>query len=71
MVLTQPGLVGILAAIKEGWVTFQRILTYTLNSITKKIVQVLFLGVGLIMTRQAILTPLLMVLMMVTGPGGR
>ena len=67
MVLTQPGLVGILAAIKEGRVTFQRILTYTLNSITKKIVQVLFLGVGLIMTRQAILTPLLMVLIMVTG----
>jgi H+-transporting ATPase len=67
MVLTQPGLGGILAAVKEGRVTFQRILTYTLNSITKKIVQVLFLGVGLIMTHQAILTPLLMVLIMVTG----
>jgi len=31
-------------------VTFQRIFTYTLNSLTKKIVQVLFLAVGLIMT---------------------
>jgi len=31
------------AAVKEGRVTFQRILTYTLNSVTKKIVQVLFL----------------------------
>ncbi|MGA2289837.1 HAD-IC family P-type ATPase [Bradyrhizobium sp.] len=67
MVLTAPGLAGIVAAVKEGRVTFQRILTYTLNSITKKIVQVLFLAVGLIMTRQAILTPLLMVIIMITG----
>ena len=67
MVLTEPGLAGIVAAVKEGRMTFQRILTYTLNSITKKIVQVLFLAVGLIMTGQAILTPLLMVLIMITG----
>jgi len=67
MVLTGPGLAGIVAAIKEGRIIFQRILTYTLNSITKKIVQVLLLGVGLIMTGHAILTPLLMVLIMVTG----
>ena len=67
MVLTEPGLAGIVAAVKEGRVTFQRILSYTLNSITKKIVQVLFLAVGLIMTGQAILTPLLMVLIMITG----
>ena len=43
------------------------ILTHTLNSITKKIVQGLFLAVGLIMTGHAILTPLLMVLTMITG----
>ena len=67
MVLTEPGLAGIVAAVKEGRVTFQRILTYTLNSIIKKIVQVLFLVVGLIMTGHAILTPLLMVLIMITG----
>jgi len=67
MVLTEPGLGGIVAAVKEGRITFQRILTYTLNSITKKTVQVLFLAVGLIMTGQAILTPLLMVLIMITG----
>jgi H+-transporting ATPase len=46
---------------------FQRILTYTLNSITKKIAQVLFLGVGLAMTGHAILTPLLMVMVMTIG----
>jgi len=67
MVLTEPGLAGIVAAVKEGRVTFQRILSYTLNSITKKTVQGLFLAVGLIMTGQAILTPLLMVLIMITG----
>ena len=67
MVLTEPGLAGIVAAVKEGRVIFQRILSYTLNSITKKTVQVLFLAVGLIMTGHAILTPLLMVLIMITG----
>jgi len=67
MVLTEPGLAGIVAAVKEGRITFQRILSYTLNSITKKTVQVLFLTIGLIITRHAILTPLLMVLIMITG----
>jgi H+-transporting ATPase len=67
MVLTEPGLAGIVAAVKEGRVTFQRILTYTLNNITKKIVTVLFLVAGLIMTGHAILTPLLMVIIMITG----
>jgi H+-transporting ATPase len=67
MVLTEPGLAGIVAAVREGRITFQRILSYTLNSITKKTVQVLFLAIGLIMTGQAILTPLLMVLIMITG----
>ena len=67
MVLTEPGLAGIVAAVKEGRVTFQRILTYTLNSIIKKIVTVLFLIVGLIMTGHAILTPLLMVIVMIAG----
>ena len=67
VVLTEPGLAGIVAAVKEGRTTFERILSYTLNSITKKTVQVLFLGVGLIMTGHAILTPLLMVLIMIAG----
>jgi H+-transporting ATPase len=66
MVLTEPGLAGIVAAVKEGRITFQRILN-TLNSIIKKIVTVLFLIIGLIMTGHAILSPLLMVLVMITG----
>jgi H+-transporting ATPase len=67
IVLTEPGLGGIVAAINEGRTTFQRILTYTLRSIIHKIAQVLFLAVGLVITGHAILTPTLMVLMMVTG----
>jgi H+-transporting ATPase len=67
IVLTKPGLGGIVASVREGRVTFQRILTYTLNSVTKKIVQVFFLAVGLVMTGHAILTPMLMVIIMLTG----
>jgi H+-transporting ATPase len=67
IVLTKPGLGGIVASVKEGRVTFQRILTYALNSLTKKTVQVLFLAVGLVMTGHAILTPMLMVIIMLTG----
>ena len=67
MVLTEPGLAGIVASVKQGRVIFQQILTYTLNSINKKIVQVLFIAVGLVMTGQAILTPLLMALIMIIG----
>ena len=46
IVLTKPGLEGVVAAVKEGRITFQRILTYTMNSVTKKIVQVLLPGGG-------------------------
>ena len=67
IVLTKPGLGGIVASVKEGRVTFQRILTYALNSVNKKTVQVLFLAVGLVMTGHAILTPMLMVIIMLTG----
>jgi H+-transporting ATPase len=67
IVLTAPGLGGIVSAIKEGRSAFQRILTYTLNSITKKIANVLFLAIGLVITGHAILTPMLMVIIMLTG----
>jgi H+-transporting ATPase len=67
IVLTKPGLEGIVASVREGRLTFQRILTYTLNSVTKKTVQVLFLVTGLLLTGHAILTPMLMVIIMLTG----
>ena len=67
IVLTKPGLEGIVAAIKEGRITFQRVLNYTLNSVMKKVLQVLLLAIGLVMTGHAVLTPLLMVIVMITG----
>jgi len=67
VVLTEAGLGGIVAAVKEGRITFQRILTYTLNSVMKKILQVLLLAVGLVITGHAVLTPMLMVIVMITG----
>ena len=45
----------------------RRRLTYTLRSIIHKIVQVLFLLAGLVISGTAVLPPLLMVLMMVAG----
>ncbi len=67
MVLTESGLQGIVAAIKEGRSAFQRILTYTLNALVKKFELVLFLAAGLVMTGHAILTPMLMALLLITG----
>jgi H+-transporting ATPase len=67
IVLTTAGLSGVVDAVREGRAAFQRILTYTINSVTKKIVNVLFLTVGLIVTGHAILTPMLMVIIMITG----
>lgn len=67
VVLTEAGLGGIVAAVKEGRVTFQRILTYTLNSTIKKIAQLLVLAVGLVMTGHAVLTPMLMIVLMFSG----
>jgi H+-transporting ATPase len=67
IVLTAPGLQGVVLAVKQGRLIFQRVLTYTLNSINKKIVQVLFIAAGLLITGHAILTPLLMALIMIIG----
>jgi H+-transporting ATPase len=67
IVLTVPGLQGVLAAVHEGRIAFQRILTYTLRSVTRKIDQMLFLTVGLMIIGHAVLTPTLMVILMTTG----
>ncbi len=67
LVLTEPGLASMLGAVMEGRVAFQRILTYTLRSIVHKIRQVTYLGVGLLITGHAILTPMLVVISMITG----
>jgi H+-transporting ATPase len=67
MVLTEPGLAGIVFAVREGRIGFRRLLTYTFNMLTKKIEIVLFLAIGLVLTGQAVMTPVMMVLMLVTN----
>jgi H+-transporting ATPase len=67
MVLTEPGLSGIVFAVREGRIAFQRLLTYTLNMLVKKTEIVLLLVIGLGVTGHAIMTPVLMVLMLVTN----
>jgi H+-transporting ATPase len=67
IVLTEPGLAGIVNAVREGRITFQRILTYTFRSLTLKLNQMLLLAVGLVMFGHAILTPRLMAILMITG----
>ena len=62
VVLTEPGLGGIVACIREGRSAFQRILTYTLMILVNKCVTLIVLGAGLIITGHAVLTPLLQAL---------
>ena len=67
MVLTTPGLRGIVIAIREGRAVFQRVLTYTLGILVNKCVTLLVLGVGLLMTGHAVLTPMLQAISMLAG----
>ena len=67
LVLTEPGLAGVVLAIREGRSAFQRLLAYTFNMLVKKIEIVLFLAIGLGLTGHAILTPALMVLLLLTN----
>lgn len=67
IVLTEPGLSGIVASVEEGRSAFQRVLTYTLSILVNKSVNLVVLGVGLIMTGHAVLTPMLQALSMLAG----
>jgi H+-transporting ATPase len=62
MVLTRPGLGGVLPAIETSRLVFQRIITYTLNMLIKKIEIMALLVIGFLVTRHKPITPLLMVL---------
>jgi H+-transporting ATPase len=67
LVLTEPGLAGVVAAVREGRIGFQRLLAYTFNMLVKKTEIVLFLAIGLGLTGHAVLTPALMVLLFMTN----
>jgi H+-transporting ATPase len=67
MVMTEPGLGGIVFAVREGRIGFQRLATYAFNMLVKKVEIVLFLAIGLALTGHAVMTPVLMVLMLMTN----
>ena len=67
IVLTTPGLGGIVACISEGRASFQRVLTYTLSILVNKCATLIVLGAGLVMTGHAVLTPMLQALSMLTS----
>lgn len=64
LVLTLPGLGGVVPAIETSRRVFQRIITYTLAMLVKKIEMMALLVIGFLVTRQTPLTPLLMVLIL-------
>ena len=67
LVLTDPGLEGIVHAVREGRIAFQRLLAFTFNMLIKKVEIVLFLAIGLGLTGHAVMNPTLIVLMLVTN----
>jgi H+-transporting ATPase len=64
VVLTEPGLSGVLAAVEISRQIYQRMLTYTLNKIVKTLQIAIFLSIGLMLTRVFVVTPLLIVLLL-------
>jgi H+-transporting ATPase len=67
MVLTNPGLTDVLAAVEVSRRIYQRMLTYTLNKIIKTLEIAVFLSVGVMLTGVFVITPLLIVLLLFTN----
>ncbi|MBU2755339.1 plasma-membrane proton-efflux P-type ATPase [Acidithiobacillus sp. CV18-2] len=64
IVLTTPGLQGVLDAVTTGRRVYQRMLTYTLNKIVKVFQVALFLSLGFLIFRSFVVTPLLVLLLL-------
>ncbi|EQD62232.1 plasma-membrane proton-efflux P-type ATPase, partial [mine drainage metagenome] len=58
IVLTTPGLQGVLDAVTTGRRVYQRMLTYTLNKIIKVFQVALFLSLGFLVFHRFVVTPL-------------
>jgi H+-transporting ATPase len=67
LVLTNPGLGDILEAVKTSRRIYQRMLTYTLNKIIKTLQIAVLLGIGLVITRDFIISQLLIVLLLIAN----
>lgn len=64
LVLTDPGLGEVIAAVETSRRIYRRMLTYTLNKIVKTLEIAVFLAVGVMATGTFVITPLLMVLLL-------
>lgn len=64
VVLTNPGLGDVVAAVEVSRRIYQRMLTYTLNKIVKTLEIAAFLSLGLMLTGTFVVTPLLIVLLL-------
>ena len=67
VVLTQPGLAGVLAAVDVGRRIYQRMLTYTLNMSVKKLEIPVFLALAFLVFKTYAVPPRLLLLLMVTN----
>ncbi len=67
IVLTRPGLGGIVNAVEGGRRVYRRMLTWMLNKISKNIQLVTLLCVGFLITGQLLTTPFLVLLMIFAG----
>jgi H+-transporting ATPase len=67
LVLTNPGLGDVVAAVETSRRIYQRMLTYTLNKIIKTLEIAIFLSVGVMLTGVFVITPLLIVLLLFTN----
>ena len=67
LVLTNPGLTDVVAAVETSRRIYQRMLTYTLNKIIKTLEIAVFMSVGVMLTGVFVITPLLVVLLLFTN----
>jgi H+-transporting ATPase len=67
LVLTTPGLRGVVVAIETGRRIYQRMMTYTLNKIVKTFEVALFLTIGFFATGALVTTPRLVLLLLLTN----
>ncbi len=67
LVLTNPGLTDVVAAVETSRRIYQRMLTYTLNKIIKTLEIAIFTSVGVMLTGVFVITPLLIVLLLFTN----
>lgn len=64
IVLTKPGFKDLIQAIKTSREIYERMLTYTLNKLVKTLEIAVLLMLGLVLTKQLIITPFLIVLLL-------